>query len=460
MTQVDLVIRNGRVVTESMDARVDVGIMDGKVVQVGGQMDAAREIDASWKMVIPGGIDAHVHVTSRPGAPEGPRWVDDFTSGSAAALAGGITTIGNMTQLGHDETPLQALKREAEQAEREAIADVLLHPIFSDASDSALADVPHLLENGHNSVKFFMSTPTFDGQSEGYLELVRQAGAENLITLIHCEDYPLIQDATRQLVQAGKSSLRYYADSRPVISEVVATQRAIAFCEATGSPVYIVHLSCERALEVCARAQLRGLPVYVETRPLYLHLTRERFLETDGAKYVGQPPLREQSDVDAIWAGIKNGTVTTVCTDHAPWSLEAKLDPELSIEKLRPGTENLQVMLPMLYSEGARTGKISLQRMIQVLSTNAARLFGLYPQKGTIAPGSDADIVIFDPDLTRNITGSMLKSNADYSVFEGWSVTGWPIMTIRRGEIVYEHGEVTGEPGSGILPHRGPTQAL
>ena len=459
MTQLDLVIRNGRVVTESMDARVDVGIQDGKIVQVGGTMEGRQELDASWKMVLPGGIDAHVHVTSQPGKPE-PRWVDDFTSGSAAALAGGITTIGNMTQVAPDETPLQAMQREAEQAGREAITDVLLHPIFGKASPEALADVPNLLDQGHNSVKFFMSTPTFDEQAEGYLELTRLASEHQLMTLIHCEDYPLIQDATRELVNAGKSSLRHYADSRPIISEVVATQRAVAFSEATGAPVYIVHLSCERALEVCAQAQLRGLPVYVETRPLYLHLTRERFEEEDGAKYVGQPPLREQSDVDAIWAGIKNGTVNTVCTDHAPWSLAAKLDPELSIENLRPGTENLQVMMAMLYSEGARTGRITLQKMIQVLSTNAARLFGLYPQKGTIAPGSDADIVIFDPDLTRTISGSMLKSSADYSVFEGWSVTGWPITTLRRGEIVYENDEVTGAPGSGLLPRRGPAQML
>ena len=459
MTQLDLIIRNGRVVTEAMDARVDVGIAGEKVVQIGGDMSAGMEIDAAGMLVLPGGIDAHVHVTSRPGAPE-PRWVDDFTSGSAAALAGGITTIGNMTQLADGESPLEAMEREAAQARNEAIADVLLHPIFRDASNAALADVPHLLENGHNSVKFFMSFPTFDGEAEGYLELVRRAGENQLISLIHCEDYPLIEDATRQLIEAGKELLRYYAESRPIISEVVATQRAVAFSEATGAPVYIVHLSCERALEVCAEARGRGLPVYVETRPFYLHLTSERFEEPDGAKYVGQPPLREPSDVDAIWNGIRQGTVHTVCTDHAPWSLEAKLDPALSVANLRPGAENLQVMMPMLYSEGVRTGRISLQRMVQVLSTNAARLFGLYPQKGTIAPGSDADIVIFDPDETRTITNSMLESNADYSVYEGWQVTGWPITTLRRGEIVYENGEVTGSPGSGALPRRGPTQML
>jgi dihydropyrimidinase len=210
---------------------------------------------------------------------------------------------------------------------------------------------------------------------------------------------------------------------------------------------------------VCAEAQSRGVPVYVETRPLYLHLTSERFQEEDGAKYVGQPPLREQHDAEALWAGIQQGTIHTVCTDHAPWMLKDKLDPELDIKKLRPGVENLQMMLPMLYSEGVRTGRISASRFVEVTATNAAKLFGLYPRKGTIAVGSDADIVVFDPELTREVENSMLKSNADYSVYEGWSVTGWPVTTIRRGEVVYQEDEVIGAPGSGKLVMRGQTQA-
>jgi dihydropyrimidinase len=202
------------------------------------------------------------------------------------------------------------------------------------------------------------------------------------------------------------------------------------------------------------------VPVYVETRPFYLHLTSERFAEKDGAKYVGQPPLREQSDVDALWNGIRQGTLHTVCTDHAPWSLAAKLDPNLSISNLRPGAENLQTMLPMLYSEGVRKGRISLTRMVEVLSTNVAKLFGLYPRKGTLGVGSDADLVLFDPNLTWRIDGAMLKSNADYSPYEGWEVTGRPVLTIRRGEIVFENGEVIGQAGSGVLTRRAATMAL
>lgn len=456
----DLIIRGGEIVTAGATMRADLGIVDGRVAQIGGELTGAREIDATGKLLLPGGIDAHVHLSIPPG-PRGEHvWVDDFTSGSAAALAGGITTLGNMSFLMPGETPLAGLAREAAIAREQTICDLFLHPVLDETTPAVLDEIPTLLAEGCNTIKYFMSPPSFDGQVPGYVEATRRAGAAGLLSLIHCEDYALMADAAAQLHAAGKSSLRYYAESRPPISEVVATQRAVAIAEATGAPVYIVHLSCARALAVCAEAAARGVPVYVETRPFYLHLTRERFAEPDGAKYVGQPPLREATDVAALWAGLAAGTVHTVCTDHAPWSLAAKLDPALTITKLRPGAENLQTMLPMLYSEGVRTGRLSLGRLVEVLSTNVAKLFGLYPRKGTIAVGSDADIVIFDPNLTRTVTAEMLKSNADYSVYEGWEVTGWPTTTIRRGEIVFADGEVIGQPGSGALVRRGKTVAL
>lgn len=461
MTQLDLIIRGGRVVTAGGEADVDVGIAGGRVAQLGGEMAAAAELDARGKLLLPGAIDAHVHLSSPPGAAtSGPRWVDDFTSGSAAALAGGVTTIGNMTFPGAEETPLAALAREEALAREQASADYFLHPVLVDLTDEALDEIPQLLGQGCNTIKYFMSMAGFDPQIGRYVEATRRAGANRLLTLIHCEDYALLADAVTELTLAGRTSLRHYAASRPVVSEVVATQRAVAIAEATGAPVYIVHLSCERALAVCAEAQSRGLPIYVETRPLYLHLPSERFAEPDGAKYVGQPPLREASDVAALWHGLQAGTVHTVCTDHAPWSLAAKLDPNLSIARLRPGTENLQTMVPMLYSEGVRAGRLSLSRLVEVTATNAAKLFGLYPHKGTIAVGSDADIVVFDPDLTRTIDSAMLKSNCDYSVYEGWSVTGWPVITLRRGEIAFRDDTVIAQPGSGELLARGATQLL
>ena len=452
----DLVIRGARVVNAAGEAVADVGIANGKIAQIGGDMAGEREIDARNRLLLPGCVDAHVHLSSPPGRPAGPhRWVDDFATGSAAALAGGVTTLGNMTFLAPGELPLAGLERERVVARAQTIADLFLHPVIGEPAPEVLNEIPRLLRAGCNSIKFFMAAPDFDAHVSGLLEATRRAGRSGLLTLVHCEDSALMADATAQLVAAGRTSLSYYAESWPALAEVVAVQRAVAMAEATGAPVYVVHLSSRRALEVCTEARSRGVAVYVETRPLYLHLTAQRLAEPDGAKYVGQPPLRDQADVNALWAGIEQGVVHTVCTDHAPWSLEAKLDPALSITRLRPGVENLQTMLPMLFSEGVRTGRISLSRLVEVTSTNAAKLFGLYPRKGVVAVGSDADVVVFDPERTRTVTAGMLKSRADYSVYEGTAVTGWPETTIRRGEIVYRDDQVTGRPGSGELVWRG-----
>jgi dihydropyrimidinase len=460
MAHFDLVLRGGTLCTASESARADVGILDGRVAQIGGEMQAHHDLDATGKFLLPGGVDAHVHLSAPPGRADGPRWVDDFTSGSAAAFAGGITTLGNMTFLGPDEGLRAGLEREASVARPTAAADVFLHPVLNSPTEQALEEISHLLEAGYSSIKIFMPLPRFDAQATGYLEATRRAGASGLITMFHCEDFALLEHVTARLVAAGTTSLRYFARSRPVIAEVLATQRAVAIAEVTQAPVYIVHLSSERALAVCADAQARGLPVFVETRPLYLHLTCDRLEEAEGGRYVGQPPLREQTDLDALWAGLRQGVVNTVCTDHAPWSLAAKLDPMLSIANVRPGVENLQTLMPMLYSEGVRTGRLSLRRFVEVTSTNAARLFGLYPRKGTIAVGSDADIVVFDPDLERSIEPSMLKSNADYSVYDGWRVTGWPVLTLRRGEVVFRDDQVLAGPGTGLILPCGPTSQL
>ena len=452
MPELDLVIRGGEVVNAGSRAVVDVGIAEGRIAALGGDLQGREEIDATGKLLLPGAIDAHVHLSGN--------WVDDYTSGSAAALAGGVTTVGSMTRIPQGDTPLTALGREAETVRQQAIADVFLHPIIADVTPETLAEIPTLLAGGCNTIKYFMSAPSFDPQALAYREATRLAGESGLLTMIHCEDHAIIAEATARLTAAGHRSLRYYPESRPVISEVVATQRAVAIAETTGAPIYVVHLSSQRALAVCNAAQARGVPVYVEVRPLYLYLTRERFDEPEGPKYLGQPPLREQEDVDALWDGIRRGSVHTVCTDHAPWTLEQKLAPEHTLTALRPGMENLQTLLPMLYSEGVRTGRISLSRLVEVLSTNTAKLFGLYPRKGTISVGADADIVVFDPELTRVIDRDMIKSQAGHSVYEGWQVTGWPTITLRRGQVVFHDDQVVGVPGSGRLVHRGATQML
>jgi dihydropyrimidinase len=461
MPKVDLVIRNGEVVTGEGSLGVQaIGIMGETISHIAGDLAGDLEIDATGKLVLPGGLDAHVHL-SYPGSEEFEySWVDDFESGSAAALAGGITTLGNMTFPLPGETPLKSLGREALQAKEQAIADYFLHPVIVELNDEILEEIPNLLDEGCNTIKVFTVIPTFDSQYQEFVKAIQIAGDNNLLTMVHCEDHSLIEYATKQLVKEGKTSFTNYPESRSVASEVVATQTAVAIAESTNAPLYIVHLSSEKALQVCKTAQTQGLSVYVETRPLYLHLTSECFEEEDTAKYVGQPPLREADDVDALWVGLRDDTIHTVCTDHAPWSLEAKLAPTHTLDNLRPGVANLQTMLPLLYSEGVLNNRISLEKFVQVTSTNSAKLFGLYPRKGTIAVGSDADLVIFDPKVTKRVKNSMLKSRADYSVFEGWDVTGWPAMTIRRGEIVFKDGEVLGVPGTGAFLHREPTQKL
>ena len=454
MAQVDLAIRGGRIVTETAVVPADLGICAGIVTQIGDVPEADAELDARGALVLPGGIDAHVHLSASATSGGEPHWVDDFATGSAAALAGGITTLGNMTFPAPGEHPIACLERAAAEARAQTIADLFLHPVLPTITPEVLDEIPRLRDVGCNSMKFFTTVTTFDAQVAGYLEATRRAGAAGLVTLIHCEDQPILAAATAALVAAG-ATLHQYADSRPEIAEVVATQRAIAFAEASGAPVYVVHLSSSRALQACVEAQARGVPIYVETRPLYLHLTSERYAEADGAKYVAQPPLREPHDVAALWAGLAAGSIHTVCSDHAPWSLAAKLDPAHTLTNLRPGVENLQSLRAMLYSEGVRTGRITLRRFVELTATNAARIFGLYPRKGVIAVGSDADLVIFDPALTRTIRPGMLKSRADYSVYEGWEVTGWPVVTLRRGEVVFRDDAVVGQPGTGQVVERG-----
>jgi dihydropyrimidinase len=336
-----------------------------------------------------------------------------------------------------------------------AITDFILHPVLMPPIAPALAAFPQLAAQGCTTIKIFMSMREFDEHYAGYLAALRACADLGLLAVMHCEDHTLLSAAAATLLAQGHGSLRYYAESRPVVSEVVATQRTVDMAEETGAAIYVVHLSCRQALEVCQAARARGLPVYVETRPIYLHFTRERYEGLEGPLYVGQPPLREAEDVAALWDGLAGGAIDVLATDHAPWTRQQKLDPSLNIARLRPGVNNLQVMLPVLFSAGVGTGRLSLERFVAVTSTNAARIFGLYPRKGTLAVGSDADLALWAPDETRRVQGAEMFSRAGFSIYEGMEVTGWPVVTLRRGQVVYDRGEITAQPGSGRLLARG-----
>ena len=445
-----IVVRNGRIITAEQDFTADIRIVNEKVVEIGinlREMPGDHVIDASGFQVLPGGIDPHVHLTMPPSVPVSERWVDNLTTGSRAALAGGITTVGNMSFPEADETPAETIRRESRLVRGQAIVDVFLHPVLK--APPAHGTFRKLAASGHRSVKVFMVADEFVNRPEAFVNGLREAKAAGVLTLVHCEDRPTISAISAKLVSQGRDSLKYFGMSHPVESEVIAVRRAIAMCEQTGAPVYIVHLSSERALDVCRAAQKRNLPVFVETRPLYLHFSEERYTDEDGPLYIGTPPLREQTDVDALWQGLADGTIQTVASDHAAWTKAQKLDASLNIKRARAGVNNLQVMLPMLYSEGVLQNRITLQRFVAVTSTNAAKLFGLYPGKGTIAVGSDADLVIWDPRRIRTITDDDVLSKAGFSLYSGIAVTGWPHLTIRRGEIVYQNGVTSGAAGSG-----------
>ncbi|MDP2956497.1 MAG: amidohydrolase family protein, partial [Longimicrobiales bacterium] len=447
----EILIRGGRVVNADGVRVGDVRIVGGTVAEVGPGLAAgpgARVIEAAGHLVMPGGIDPHTHLQ--------PNFVDDLTSGSMAALAGGVTTVGTFAYLREGETCVQAVDRLEGIARAEAIADVILHASVWPPTAEIAAQMPSLVARGQPTFKIFMTRADFGARLGDVIGLLRAARAAGVLVMVHCEDGAMLAAEVARLQAEGRTALSFYGESRPVVAEVAATQQAAALCELTGAPMYAVHLSSARALEACRAARARGLPFHVETRPLYLHLTEERMASPDGPLHVGQPPLRSRADSEALWQGLADGSIDVLATDHAPWTREQKLDSALSVARVRPGVSNLQFMLPMYFSEGVGKRGLSLERFVETTSTTAARLFGLYPRKGAILPGSDADVVVWDPARKVTLRGEDDLSKSDYSVFEGWEVTGWPVLVVRRGEVVVEGGRVLGTPGSGRVVERSP----
>ena len=453
----DLAVRNGTVVTSAGAFPADVGVRGAMIAQVGGDVPpAVREIDARGKLVLPGCVDIHTHLSAANTGPP----LDDFAAGTRAAVAGGVTTVCDFAWQTDGGSLLRAVEEAKADAAGTSLIDFTFHTVLRDPHDAAIDELSDVAAAGAG-LKVFMSAPRFDHRAEHYLRALRAAGRAGILTAVHAEDAAIIALRTRELLAAGKTGPEFFPASRPVLAEAVAVRRAIAFAAAAEAPIYLVHLSSAAAIAPLAEARRRGRPVFGETRPIYLYLTEERFAEPErrGALYVGQPPLRPQSDVDAVWDALRHGPLDTVCTDHIPYTSARKLDPALDFSRIPPGMSNLETLLPMLYSEGVRTGRISLPRLVELVATNPARLAGLAPRKGAVLPGADADLVIFDPERARTIRAAEMQSACDYEVFEGWTVTGWPAVTIARGEVVFEDGRVVGQPGRGRFVPRAPFTA-
>ena len=401
-----------------------------------------REIDARGRLVLPGCVDLHTHLASTPTFTP----LDDFDHGTRAAIAGGVTTVVSMVYQ-EDGSLRRGIDRAMRDAER-SLADFAFHLVVTDPSESARAEIPGLARDGHAGLKVFMVSPRYVERRDDYRLLLRAAAEAGAVVAIHAEDHEIVAARTAALHASGRTGVEHFPESRPVEAEVKAVEEAVDLAAATEAAVYLVHLSSRSALDAL-RAGKRRARVFGETRPLYLYLTRAQFDRPDAALWVGQPPLREADDVDAVWAALADGTLDTVGTDHIPHTRAAKLAAGLTFDRIPPGVSNLETLLPMLYSEGVRKGRLTLTRLVEVLATAPARIAGMYPRKGVLAIGSDADIVIFDPSARRTIRAADLHSACDYDPYEGWDVTGWPEFVIARGEIVVERGNLSAKPGRG-----------
>ena len=463
MATLDLAIRGGTIVTAADTFRADVGIRNGQIVSLGKRVEAAaRDVDASGLLVLPGGIDSHVHI-SQPAGP-GIVMADDFASATAAAAAGGNTCIMPFVL----QTRGTSLRKSVEEyrmlAEGECLIDVAFHLIISDPSPEVLGqELPALLKAGYTSFKVFMTYDDLVLNDRELLDVFEVARRERALVMVHAEGYDAIKFMTERLERQGQIAPYYHAVSRPEIVEREAAHRAISHAELVDVPIMIVHVSGREAMEQIRWAQNRGLKVYGETCPQYLTLTADDLqglnMDMSGAKYVCSPPPRDAVSQAAIWEGLRSGVFQTFSSDHCPFrydSPEGKMTPKgrTSFRWVPNGIPGVETRLPILFSEGVSKGRISLQKFVELTSANHAKIYGLYPQKGSIGIGFDADITLWDPDRRETIRQDILHHGSDYTPWEGFEVTGWPVMTIARGEVIAEDGRVLGTKGFGRILER------
>ncbi|HTN62970.1 MAG TPA: dihydropyrimidinase [Devosia sp.] len=450
----DLVIANGTLVSPEGVMDADIGVINDIIAAIGNDLgDAHETIDASGKLVLPGGIDSHVHL-DQPTAP-GLVMGDDFASGTRSAVWGGNTTVLPFCQQRPGEGLRTALKEYHGRAEGSCYCDVSFHLIITDPTPQVLGqELPALLRDGYNSLKVYMTYEDLALSDYQILEVMNVARDTGALVMVHAENFDAIRFRDKQFEQQGKTAMVYHAKSRPIIVEREATHRAISLAELMDVPVMIVHVSNGQAIEEIRRARARGAKVYGETCPQYLVLT-EQDLETDPAQgYICSPPPRDVASQNDCWDGIRDGVFDVFSSDHCPYRMDetGKLNPESSkgYRWVPNGIPGIETRLPILFSEGVSKGRIDIMRFVDLTATAPAKLYGLYPRKGTIAVGADADIAIWDPHQTRRIRQADLHHGCDYTPYEGLEITGWPVTTVVRGRIMVHEGELVGEPGWGI----------
>ena len=454
----DTIIRNGSVVTATDTYVADVAITNGKIAAIGTNLptqNATDILDASNKLVMPGGIDVHTHLDMPFG---GTTSADDFETGTRAAAFGGTTTLIDFAIQYKGQPLRQAFDTWMSKASSKAVCDYAFHCIVTDVSGGQLAEMNDLVHEGVTSFKLFMAYPGVFMLDDGSIFKALQTTAKNGgLVCMHAENGSAIDVIVQQALAEGKKAPKYHALTRPTTAEAEATARAIALAEMAGAPIYIVHLSCNDALQKVREARDRGLPVYAETCPQYLYLSIENFDAPgfEGAKYVFTPPLREKWHQEKLWNGLKCDHLQVVSTDHCPFCFkEQKELGRDDFTKIPNGGPGVEHRMSLIYSGGVARGRFSANRFVELVSTTPAKLFGLYPRKGTIAVGSDADLVIFDPKRKYTISAKTHHMRVDYSMFEGIQVTGMPDVVLSRGKIVVQQDKFLGRAGQGEFLRR------
>ena len=465
MADYDLVVRGGTVVTGSDTMRADVGIRDGRIAAIGDRLDGASTLDAGGLLVLPGGVDTHCHIEQLQeggGADE-----ETWETGSRSCLVGGTTSVITFSTQFKGQGILAPLAEYRRRAER-SMVDYSFHQIITDASDEVIwNEIPQVVAQGVRSLKVFLTYDPLQLDDRAYLRVLAAARRAGALVTVHCENYEAIRWRTEALIAAGKTAPMYHAWSRPKMIEREATHRAIALAEMVDQPIQVFHVSCSEVAEEIARAQHRGLKVWGETCPQYFMLTAEDMDKPgfEGAKFMCSPAPRTRADQEALWADVRRGTLDVVSSDHSGWSFGgARGKPvnglDAPFRDIPNGVPGLAARLPILFSEGVVKGRIDLNTFVRITATNPAKLFGLYPQKGSIAPGFDADLVLWDPARKVTLTNAMMQSVMDYTPYEGREVTGWPVATLLRGQVAMRNGVVRAAAGQGRFLARGPYEMI
>jgi len=455
----ELVIKNGTLVTAWETFQADIGINAGKIAAIGLGLTGERIIDAHRLLVLPGAIDPHVHLEMpTPVATSS----DDWFTGTRAAAIGGTTTVIDFVESLPGESLQQALKNRRSLAESKAVIDFSFHMTLNRVDAHTLGEIPMIVASGVTSFKCYTtySMRLDDNQMLLGLDAVGKAGG---LTIVHAESDAIINRLREHYLKADQIAPRYHPLSRPAASEGEAVERVLGLAEAVGAPVYIVHVSTQRGAEAIGRARSRGQAAFGETCPQYLLLTDEcyDYPGFEGAKFICSPPLRKSTDQSTLWQALKNNVLQAVGTDHCPFfyagtkNLGRPLDDPPPFTQIPGGIPGIETRISLTHTYGVRTGRLTLNQWVAACSTGPAQLFNLYPHKGTLVPGADADIVLFDPEKHVTLSTDVLHSNVDYTPYEGFELRGYPVMTLLRGDKIAEDGEFVGNARGGkYLPRK------